>query len=256
MEAKVFLKLSMSVFPKDHEYDHEISLQAKRRCYSDIRDMASLTGSKRLIMLAIVPEVKETHSNMKIIFDLVELNNIPFIFLTDFKLLLITLGKQTATSSYPCPYCNIFHRDISKFNNMKTDQCDLTDLEETTFGKIKSNYEYFEETLHSNHEKGRFSYNTVAKSLIEEEDDVTILQKCPVPEFHVMEGFVNHTFFNGLAKVIGLENAMLYPKHINAVAKDYHGTKFEGNASRKILKEANKLTSRSVLGSIRLLYIL
>ena len=86
MEAKVFLKLSMSVFPKDHEYDHEISLQAKRRCYSDIRDRASLTGSKRLIMLAIVPEVKETHSNMKIIFDLVELNNIPFIFLTDFKL--------------------------------------------------------------------------------------------------------------------------------------------------------------------------
>ena len=139
---------------------------------------------------------------------------------------------------------------------MKTDQCDLTDLEETTFGKIKSNYEYFKETHHSYHESGRFSFNTVAKSLIEEENDGTIFQKCPVPEFHIMEGFVNHTFFNGLAKVIGLGNAMLFPMHINAVAKDYHGTKFEGNASRKILKEANKLTSRSVLGSIRLLYIL
>ena len=202
-------------------------------------------------MLAIVPDVKETHGNMKILFDMIKLNHIPFIFLTDYKLLLITLGKQTATSSYPCPYCNIFLREMSSYTNMKGDSADQEDLEEITFGHLKANCAHFRNSLYSDHAKARYSYSTVAESLIEEDDEIKILQKCPIPEFHEMEGFVNHTFFNGLVKVIGLESAMLFPKLINAVAKDYHGTKFEGNACRKMLKEADKLTFRSVLGNTR-----
>ena len=63
-----------------------------------------------------------------------------------------------------------------------------------------------------------------------------------------MSGFVNHTFFNGLVKVIVLERALNFPKSLNLVAKDYYGSIFEGNACRSMLKQADKMMNREVLG--------
>lgn len=47
---------------------------------------------KRLIMLCIVPDVKESYANLKILLDLTKINDIPFKFISDFKLLLIING--------------------------------------------------------------------------------------------------------------------------------------------------------------------
>ena len=51
-----------------------------------------LSSVKRVILICLVPECKETHRNMRNLFELTELNNISFIYVSDFKLLLTTLG--------------------------------------------------------------------------------------------------------------------------------------------------------------------
>ena len=94
---------------------------------------------------------------------------------------------------------------------------------------------------------GKLVNSTINSSVLVENKEVLVLSKCPPPEFHIMEGFVNHTFFDGLVKLIGYESAMRWPKKLNLVAKDYHGQKFEGNACSKLLKNTEVLASLDIL---------
>ena len=73
----------------------------KRSLYKDggVIGQYKLTSVKRVILLAIVPECRETYGNIKTLFDLTSLNKISFLFVADFKLLLICLGCQTTTAS-------------------------------------------------------------------------------------------------------------------------------------------------------------
>ena len=73
-----------------------------------------LTGVNRMIMLCIVPDVAETYDNMKILFDLIKINNIPFKFIADYKLILIVNGMQTASSTWPSPYCYVKLKTLRK----------------------------------------------------------------------------------------------------------------------------------------------
>ena len=81
-----------------------------------------------------------------------------------------------------------------------------------------------------------------------EDLEVLVVDKCPPEELHCLQGFVNHTFYKGYAKEIGLERALQFPKMINAVASDYHSNVFEGNGCREILKKADMMANRKILG--------
>ena len=149
---------------------------------------------------------------MKLLFELTKLNNISFVFLADFKLLLICLGKQTATSSYPCPYCTIVLGDMRKQVPMIGDKEVVNEL---TFGKLHEDHERFQKEYKGNGKKAKLANSTVKESILLESIEASVLAKCPPPEFHLMEGFVNHVFFQGLVKVIGYETAMAWPKKFN-----------------------------------------
>ena len=88
----------------------------------------NVTGVKSSLFLAVIPNVKETHHNMKLLFELTELNKISFLFVTDFKLLLTVIGKQIDFSSFPCPYCTIHLRDLGESQNTN-DNFDNTEIE-------------------------------------------------------------------------------------------------------------------------------
>ena len=75
-----------------------------------------------------------------------------------------------------------------------------------------------------------------------------LVDKCPPEELHCLQGFVNHTFYKGYAKDIGLERALESPKLINDVATDYHNNVFEGNAYNEMLKKADIMADRRILG--------
>ena len=75
----------------------------------------NLNSVYKLIILAIVPQIKETYENVKTLFELTKVNEIPFKFTSDLKLLLIINGQQTATATYPCPYCFITLSELQTF---------------------------------------------------------------------------------------------------------------------------------------------
>ena len=99
-----------------NDEDENVQEQVKKRTlYKDggtAAKTAKITGVNKMIMLCTVPEVAETYANMKILFDLIKINSIPFKFISDFKLMLIVNGMQTASSTWPSPYCYVKLRTL------------------------------------------------------------------------------------------------------------------------------------------------
>lgn len=93
-----FFKISMTVLPKDYREDKsdddEMSPPTKKRCtYAEggiLGKEPNLNGVNRLILVCVVPNIKETYDNIRILWNLTKLNDIPFKLVTDYKLLLVT----------------------------------------------------------------------------------------------------------------------------------------------------------------------
>ena len=261
-----FLKICVTVLPENYNpiVDRGCSEEEnidpipeevdriKRSTYKECKssDNNKLTSVKKVILLAIVPNCKETHSNMKTLFDLTNLNNISFLFVTDMKLLLTCIGCQTATSSFPCPYCLSHYSDIAPDNEDDPVTDVVDEIEDRTFGKLIEDSTKFVEIYGSKKLLAKHCNSTVNSPLLKESAAVKVIDKCPPEEMHLMMGFVNHTFFNGLVKVLGRETALKFPKSLNLISQDYHGEVFEGNACREMLKKAQCIEKAEVLGLI------
>ena len=263
-----FLKICVTVLPENYnpdldrastEEDDELVAEldgnqgssGKRSTYKEGGGIGTfkLTSVKRLLIIAVVPDCKETHANMSILFDITKLNRISFLFVADGKLLLICLGCQTSSASYPCPYCLIPLREITASVDVTGE--DLTEdlWEERTFGKLEASHNIYTTIYDSDRKLAKNCFSTVEASLLEEDADVRVLYKCPTEELHEMLGFVNHTYWDGYVKVVGgRTQALKFPQKINAVAKEYHGVQFEGKACRDMLKQAHKMLDKDVLG--------
>ena len=256
-----FLKICLSILPEDYDSDNadtedDLSTEdlKKRATYEDGGGIGvyKLTSVKRVIMLAIVPECKETHFNMKVLFDLTQLNNISFLFVADFKQLLICLGCQTASASFPCPYYLVALKDLTPSDDVDLSDVSNDNVEERTFGNIEESHDKFVKELASNRKKAKLCNSTVESSLLHEDPELRVIDKCPPEELHMMQGFVNHTFWKGLCKVIGREKALEFPKLLGCAKQDYHGEVFEGNACREMLR----MQDRRVLGDVSPLKVL
>ncbi|CAH1115806.1 unnamed protein product [Psylliodes chrysocephalus] len=84
-------------------------------------------------------------------------------------------------------------------------------------------------------------YKDVVNDAAEDDMNMYVLQKCVLPELHLLQGFTNHLFWNGIVPAVGREKALLWPSKLKLVAKNYQGEIFEGNACRKLLQESDKL---------------
>ena len=93
-------------------------------------------------------------------------------------------------------------------------------------------------------------HSTINKPLFTEEKDTEILDKYIIPELHVLQGFVNHLFWDGLVPLVGREKTLLWPTKLKLISKEYHGEIFEGNACGRLLKEADKLDDKEIYKDI------
>ena len=191
-----FLKICLTVLPENYDPDldcaptdidmlsdnmSELSSPVKKRSlYRDGGGIGhyKLTSVKRVILLAIVPDCKETYHNMKTLFDLTCLNNISFLFVADFKLLLICLGCQTATASFPCPYCYVPLREITSSVHQENQDDDI--FEVRTFGNLKIDAGRFNNDHGADKKKAKLCNSTVNKPLFDEHDSVEVFDKCPM----------------------------------------------------------------------------
>ena len=98
---------------------------------------------------------------MKILFDLTCLNDISFLFVADYKLLLLCLGCQTATSTYPCPFCLVHLRDITSSVDATGDELSENLCEERSFGMLHDSHEKFE-SMGGSKKHGKLCNSTVA----------------------------------------------------------------------------------------------
>lgn len=265
-----FFKISLTILPENYSPIENSSTQEasddenhqhnsedfngpkKRKSYEEggsISKKGKLTSVDSLILLCITPDIKETHANMKILFELTNINKIPFKFVADFKLLLIVNGQQTATSAYPCPYCFVSLHDLrgtsasdSSCSNINSDnELEIENHSELkTYGNLRTDYEKYCLTGYDK-KKSKECHSTINLPLFDESDDTCVLQKCVIPELHVLQGFVNHLFWKGLVPLLGKDKALIWPKKLNLISKSYHGDAFEGNACRTLLKNADML---------------
>lgn len=125
-----FFKICASILPENHTLDEDeeemiesmsnmespVKSKSNRSTYAEggTMKMGKLSGVKRVIPLAFVPEIKESHRNLEIIIDLIKLNNIPFKAVVDYKINLILCGCQTASATSPCPYCFVKLQELAK----------------------------------------------------------------------------------------------------------------------------------------------
>ena len=168
-----FLKVCLIILPEDFDNDATDSDDSKgepskRSTYEEGGGIGTykLISVKRVIMLAIVPDCKETHKNMKALFDLTQLNRISFLFVADFKLLLICLGCQTATSTKPCPYCLISLKQLTPDDDNEDPPVDFVEtsiekFEERTFGNLQESHTKFVNEYASNKKKAKFCNSTI-----------------------------------------------------------------------------------------------
>lgn len=240
-------------------YDDLNSQKVKRKriSYADGGSMAKkakVSSVKRVILLCIVPDIKETYENIQKLLDLTKLNDIPFKFVSDFKMLLIINGQQIASAMYPCPYCFVALHELRNKEVVELEQpntstaCSSSTVESIsgnskrlkTYGDLRKDYDKFCSTGKKK-KYAKECHSTINPPLFTEDDDHEVLKKCIIPELHIVLGFANHLFWNGLVPILGEEKALLWPKSLNIIYKGYHGRCFEGNGCRKLIKEVDKL---------------
>lgn len=256
-----FFKISLSIsIPEDDLKENDLDKSKNVSTYSTGGSMANkrkLTSVFKLLLLGIVPRIKETYDNFKILVELTKLNEIPFKFVGDLKLVLLVNGQQTATAFYPCPYCFVTLNELKSYDKMIEEnyiRSDDKNLDLKTYKHLKDDYFKFK-SLGNDKKKAKECHSTINHPLFiedgtTEDDNLYVLQKCIPPELHLLQGFVNHLFWDGIVKIeeIGKERALLWPNKLGISHKSYQGDIFEGNQCRKLLKEADKLQDPKLYG--------
>ena len=80
----------------------------KRLKYSDkMVSNQNLSSVNKLFLIGLVPEAQETHSNLKIILNELNLSSIPHTISSDLKCCANIAGKQQSMWSFPCIFCKI-----------------------------------------------------------------------------------------------------------------------------------------------------
>ena len=171
---------------------------------------------------------------------MIGLNNIDFKIVSAFKLQLLILGLQTATSTHPCGYCFISQSELKKR--------EIKAVGERTFGNLQSDHEGFLQSG-GRHGDAKYHHNCLNQCILDEDPSMKVLDKYIVPELHLILGFVDHVC-KAVEKLVGKERACLWPSRENLVPKGYQGGTLEGNACHKLLKLVHKFLDHETLGNV------
>ncbi|CAH0550993.1 unnamed protein product [Brassicogethes aeneus] len=71
-----------------------------------------------------------------------------------------------------------------------------------TYGDLRNSYEKFR-SFGKNKKFARDCHITINPPLFQEDDEVHVIEKCVIPELHILQGYVNHLFWNGLVPLLG-----------------------------------------------------
>ena len=192
----------------------------------------SLLGKKKIMIIAIVPDIPENYHNLQMLYDLTRVNTVSYQQTGDLKAINLLLGLMSSSATCGCCYCQA-QRGSEEWINGGARLRSIISLSD--------NYLNFQTSGRDKSMAKVVSANVVEKSLIFDEDDepsMLVLEKCPPPALHLKLS-LNHILVE-LSKVWPPLLNWLRSKHI--VLKPYHGGHtLEGNECSKVLESLESL---------------
>ena len=195
-------------------------------------DDYSLIGKRKIMIIAIVPDIPENYFNLQILYDLTQINSVVYQQTGDLKAINILLGLMSCSSSCGCCYCQAPRNTDSWMEGGAR----LRSVESLGENLLK-----FQDTGKERAKAKHTSANVVEKSLMFDDDDLQstlVLEKCPPPALHLKLS-LNHILVE-LSKAWPPLVDWLKSKHI--VLEPYHGGHtLEGNECNKVMNNLPSL---------------
>lgn len=189
------------------------------------------TSVKRLIIIAVAYNVKETHANIRLIFEHLKIDEIDIDYMcaVDLKMANILCGLQSHSCTYPCVYCECPKSEFS-------DPMKFKSYRMRTIGEIKQLADQFVRSrkLYNVNASAKDFKNCVCHPMIQGNDSDILIQKIPLPELHLLLRIVNK-IFKELQATAPKESEEWLAK-IGIVQPKLHGGEFTGNMCRRLLK--------------------
>ncbi len=151
------------------------------------------SGVKKLVLIDIAFDVQENYSNLRLVFEILQLNNIKFSVAADLKFCNIIVGLQSHASKHPCTWCEA----CSPFNT----KAPLRTLE-----RFKEQVDCVRKAGAQSSKALEF-FNCINWPLLEGPGNTPVLDIIPPPELHLMLGVTNH-IFNRLNDLWGNDSAI------------------------------------------------
>ena len=190
-----------------------------------------LSSVKTLFIIAAVAKVDKTYENVKSIQESIKFNNAEQGLSCDLKMCLCLCGKQSASATYPCPYCHA-----------KTPF--IEEAEGITLRSLHDHFTSFKESGMDLKDAKMFK-NIVRKPLLHGDSDTLVLEVLNLPELHLMTGVTGKIVKEMENKCFEskAEGKLFFDKFLkdmNIKRCVYQGSEsFEGNQARKLLKVKN-----------------
>ena len=216
-----FMKFCLSIFSSS---DSSTS-STERKTYLD-------SSVKKIIIIAIIPDLKETHGNVQKVMDLLQFTNIDFeyTYAMDFKLANIVAGLQSHGCTYPCLYCEC---PKSEFSTSKARQYPLR-----TIGEVSKHAAAFRSIR--NAEAKNFK-SCVNQPLIRAADNDIFIRHIPPPELHMLLRITNKLFKEMEKSDIGKLVAHRWIQELGITRPQFHSNEFTGNMCKKLLTHLDVL---------------
>ena len=210
-------KVMVSIF--ETGYDPEISFSKSEGPGS------RLTGSQRMLVMALADDLPESYENMRIIVEVLKLNELKCCLASDLKLINALLGISSHSGKFSCCYCT---------GEMKLECGELR-----TFGSLAKRNAEFASKGSKMKDMQKYK-NVIHPSLLRGEPGSTVLSAVPPPELHLMMGAVNW----GLVELYEVmdENLLKEKMRTKGVSiRGYHGGGLDGVNSNLFLKHLDYL---------------
>lgn len=160
-----FLKITLSILSLNH---------------AQSPDSFKESGVKRLLILALVPDLPEKYEYILLIWkNLLKMTSLKCVIAGDLKIINVLIGIMAHSSLHPCPYCEVSKKEL-------TSRCGIL----RTIGNIKTNSS---RDIKKSMKRGENAC-CIHDPLVHGKDDDRILDICPPPPLHINLGIVNAVF--------------------------------------------------------------
>ena len=110
-----FLKICMSVLDLE-----DATYKSSQNAFSD-------GGVKKILVLGLCENIKESYENLSKMLNPMNLHKMKFYLSVDLKVASIILGIQSASSAYPCIYCEVSRNEYSNVKDQDMEDSNQID---------------------------------------------------------------------------------------------------------------------------------